>query len=134
MKHLITIAVVAAAAYFGYKFEPDLRLSITGIPYGVGHKILNGSLPNVDLTALRPDQLPKEVTIFTAMPFKDTSANLVINFTPKSSKTAKSNNVSASAGSGKSPASTNTRNTFPRNWGMYCKTSLTSLDRATTLS
>lgn len=84
MKHLITITVVAAAAYFGYKFEPDLRLSITGIPYGVGHKILNDSLPNVDLTALRPDQLPKEVTIFTAMPFKDTSANLVINLPPGS--------------------------------------------------
>ena len=84
MKHLITIAVIGAAAYFGYKFEPDLRLTITGIPYGVGHKILKGSLPDVDLATLRPDQLPKEVTIFTAMPIKDTSANLVINLPPGS--------------------------------------------------
>ena len=85
MKHLITIAVVGAAAYFGYKFEPDLRLAITGIPYGVGHKMANSSLPNVDLATLRPDQLPKEVTIFATIPFKDTSANLVINL-PAGSK------------------------------------------------
>jgi hypothetical protein len=85
MKHLITIAVVGAAAYFGYKFEPDLRLAITGIPYGVGHKMANSTLPNVDLATLRPDQLPKEVTIFTTIPFKDTSANLVINL-PAGSK------------------------------------------------
>jgi hypothetical protein len=85
MKHLITIAVVGAAAYFGYKFEPDLRLAITGIPYGVGHKMANSTLPNVDLATLRPDQLPKEVTIFATIPFKDTSANLVINL-PAGSK------------------------------------------------
>jgi hypothetical protein len=85
MKHLITIAVVGAAAYFGYKFEPDLRLAITGIPYGVGHKMANSTLPNVDLATLRPDQLPKEVTIFATIPFKDTSASLVINL-PAGSK------------------------------------------------
>jgi hypothetical protein len=85
MKHLITIAVVGAAAYFGYKFEPDLRLAITGIPYGVGHIMANSTLPNVDLATLRPDQLPKEVTIFATIPFKDTSANLVINL-PAGSK------------------------------------------------
>jgi hypothetical protein len=85
MKHLITLCVVCLAAYFGYKFEPDLRLAITGIPYGVGHKMANSTLPNVDLATLRPDQLPKEVTIFATIPFKDTSANLVINL-PAGSK------------------------------------------------
>lgn len=85
MKHLITIAVVGAAAYFGYKFEPDLRLAITGIPYGVGHKMAINSLPNVDLATLRPDQLPKEVTIFSTIPVKDQSTGIIINL-PANSK------------------------------------------------
>lgn len=85
MKHLITIAVVGAAAYFGYKFEPDLRLAITGIPYGVGHRMAINSLPNVDLATLRSDQLPKEVTIFSTIPVKDQSTGIIINL-PAGSK------------------------------------------------
>jgi hypothetical protein len=85
MKNLITIAVVGVAAYFGYKFEPDLRLAITGIPYGVGHRMAISSLPNVDLATLRPDQLPREVTIFTTIPAKDQSTGIIINI-PAGSK------------------------------------------------
>jgi hypothetical protein len=48
-------------------------------------------------------------------------------FHPRSSSTARSSRVSATAGSGSNPASMSTKKTFPRNWGMYCRTSRTSL-------
>jgi hypothetical protein len=79
MKHLITLCVVCLAAYFGYKFEPALRQVITGIPYQANRLPANQSDLNIDPTTLRPDQLPKEVSIYVTIPFKDESSGLTAN-------------------------------------------------------
>lgn len=79
MKQIITVIVVGLAGYLGYKFEPELRFTLTGIPYGVGHGHAKAQLLNIDPTTLRPDQLPKEVTIFATIPFKDSTSGLVVN-------------------------------------------------------
>ncbi|MFZ9941378.1 MAG: hypothetical protein ACO3F7_04425 [Luteolibacter sp.] len=79
MKQLLTLAVVCAAIYFGYKHEPDLRYAITGIPYEA--KRTSPSLPNIDLTSLRPNQLPQEITIFHDIRFKDPNTGLEITAT-----------------------------------------------------
>ena len=81
MKQLVTLAVICAAIYFGYQHEPDLRYAITGIPYEAKRPSPSQALPNIDLTSLRPDQLPQEVTIFADIPFKDPKTNLVITTT-----------------------------------------------------
>lgn len=79
MKQFITLAVVVGFAYLGYKFEPALRETITGIPYAVGHKIPADLMPKVDLATLRQDQLPKEISILSSMPFKHKETGLFIN-------------------------------------------------------
>ena len=79
MKHLITLCVVCLAAYFGYKFEPALRQVITGIPYQANSLPANQADLNIDPTTLGPDQLPKEVSIYVTIPFKDDSSGLTAN-------------------------------------------------------
>lgn len=79
MKQLIAVILVGLAAYLGYKFEPQLRFPLTGIPYGVGHNLADAPILDIDPSTLRPDQLPKEVTIFANIPFKDSSTGLTVD-------------------------------------------------------
>lgn len=79
MKQLIAVIVVGLAAYLGYKFEPQLRFTLTGIPYGVGHNLADVPHLDIDPSTLRPDQLPKEITIFANVPFRDSSTGLTVD-------------------------------------------------------
>lgn len=79
MKQLIAVIVAGLAAYLGYKFEPQLRFTLTGIPYGVGHNLADAPILDIDPSTLRPDQLPKEVTIFANVPFRDSSTGLTVD-------------------------------------------------------
>ena len=79
MKQLFAVIVFGLAAYLGYKFEPQLRFTLTGIPYGVGHNLADAPLLDIDPSTLRPDQLPKEITIFANVPFRDSSTGLTVD-------------------------------------------------------
>jgi hypothetical protein len=82
MKLVINLLGLAAAAYFGYTFEPKLRPLLTGIQPGaleLGRSkrvVLDfpGDAPNVDLGSLTLDQLPKKLVLKTAVDVSDASS------------------------------------------------------------
>jgi hypothetical protein len=86
MKLVLNLFGLAAAAYFGYMLEPNLRFLLTGkspsiIETGKDKRVildLPGNAPNIELRTLTLDQLPAKLLIKTAVEVSDASSGMTM--------------------------------------------------------
>ncbi len=92
MKPFLILVGIAAMGVLGFVAEPAFRFKVTGLnPKKTSGNALetlgirpSGSAPTIDLTALTPEQLPKNVTISDELKFADEASGLSITLAPGS--------------------------------------------------